>query len=67
MIFIYNNLVSKDLPDWAYALEEEEKGKVKKISKKTRLTGIEGFNNIFGGRSIKLEKVQESVKFGGDC
>ena len=40
-IFIYNDSAPEDLPDWAYASEEEEKGKVKK-SKRRRLTDYEG-------------------------
>jgi hypothetical protein len=40
-IFIYDDSAPEDLPDWAYASEEEEKGKAKK-SKRRRLTDYEG-------------------------
>ena len=65
-IFIYDDSAPEDLPDWAYASEEEEKGKAKK-SKRRRLTDYEGSIMYSEGKehqtgeSARIGEIREAI------
>jgi len=76
MLYVVADSPPSDLPDWTYGSDEEErqkkkrkvKGKAKESvtkPKRRRITDYEESIMYSEGRNIKPEKVQESVKFGG--